>query len=232
MNKSPKSVLAINPKDRLQVSMPGDLSNSTIFRCGYSDAASIYEHIYPELKDKIRNATLFNRRKAKLATEKDILLQGSGGYCGAPPKLTTNWFITEFKGTVVQINRESFTDGDAWRDLNDISTIPKNQYHLGFVADGCQSLRVYYMAQFFVLERRLWDFFLQEKNKRVSSKERFLIYTSSNCVDYREKAFDAIALANPTQTVEYLACSGKIKNKTNTKKNVEITKERRYNGNW
>lgn len=42
----------------LKVSMlPGDLSNSTIYHCGYKDVRDIYEHIYPEYKEELE--TLF-----------------------------------------------------------------------------------------------------------------------------------------------------------------------------
>ena len=228
----------------VHVNVPGNLSNSTIYHCGYQDATTIYEHIYPELKEQIRNATRMNRRTAPQSTAKDVLLVGSGGFCGARPKLTTYWFEQKFKGTVIQINRENFVDENAWLNPTTTNasintststrtnTIPKKQYHLGHIADGCQSLRIFYMAQFFLLQKELWHLFLQETNKPVSTRERFLIYTAGNCVDFRQNAFDAIALANPSLDVEYAAgCFGNMQNLTNTVKYQPSTGGL-YHDNW
>lgn len=211
--------------------LPGDLSNSTIYHCGYTDARDIYEHIYPEYRERIRKANPLNRRTIKGSTENDVLLVGFGGYCGAPPKLKTGYFEKYFKGTVIQINRENFTDEMAWQDPKNSSTIPKNQYHLGYVESGCQSLRIFYMAQFLLLQKELWDFFFQIEKKPVSSRERFLIYTAGNCVDFRESAFDAISLANPSLTVEYAAsCHGNM-NLPNIAK-YEKNTGRDFRKNW
>ena len=216
----------------LKVSMlPGNLSNSTIYHCGYKDARDIYEHIYPEYNGGIRNAVTLNRRTVLGSTKNDVLLVGFGGHCGAYPKLTTYYFEHYFKGTVIQINRENFTDGIAWQDPKNSSTIPKNQYHLGYVESGCQSLRIFYMAQFLLLQKELWDFIFQIEKKPVSSRERFLIYTAGNCVDFRQSAFDAIALANPSLTVEHAAgCHGNM-NLTNVVKYNPHT-GREFNKNW
>ena len=59
------------------------------------------------------------------------------------------------------------------------------------------------MAQFILRQRELWQFFLQENNKPASSRERFLVYTNCNCVDFRQNTFDAIDLANPLLKVEH-----------------------------
>ena len=168
---------------------------------------------------------------ARYASEKDVLLLGFGGRC--EPKLSTYWFEQNFRGTVVSINgEEPFNDGNAWQNPANVSTVPKNQYHIGYVADGCQSQRILFMAQFILRQRELWQFFLQENNKPASSRERFLVYTNGNCVDFRQNTFDAIALANPLLKVEHAShCSGNMQNITNVVK-FRLPRGVSYQSNW
>ena len=144
----------------VRVSQPGDLSNSTIYKCGYN-FAQIFAHVYPEIKDQILNAThLKTREMAQLATKNDVLILGGGGDCGFKKgSITGDWLEDNFKGTIFIINGENHVARDKWSNLEDISTIPKNQYHLGTVADGCQSRRLHFIAQEFLRLRHLWDFF-------------------------------------------------------------------------
>jgi hypothetical protein len=217
--------------------MPGDLSNSTIYRCGYKHVLStIYAHLYPEIKDKILNAIhLETPEMAQLATENDVLILGGEGNCKSGKALMeVDWLEDNFKGTIFIINGENRVDGNKWSDLEDISTIPKNQYHLGMVADGCQSRRLHHITQEFLREPKLWNFFLRHENKQKSSRGRFLIYINKHCVNFREDAFDAIALANPALKLESGAkCYGNIKNLPNVVKSESWVKPRsNYIENW
>lgn len=132
------------------------------------------------INNKIKSATSLNRRSAQHSSQQDMLLVRSDGFCAVPPKLTTFWFERYFAGTVLQFNRESFVDGDAWQDpitknASTTMTVPKNQYDFGHAVDGCQSLRVSYMAQFIVLCRNIWQYILKPQHRSVASRERFLI---------------------------------------------------------
>jgi len=245
--KNRSSTPTEEPMDHTQyVHTPGvpiDLRNGTLylFQSAYY-AISVYEHLYPEFKDRFHNATLINRNDGKEverfvlnSTENDVVLHGGSGDCDVRKKKgSALWFDENFKGTMIIINGESWVSLNKWQNSSgSATTIPKNQYHLGHVADGCQSVRVHFMAQEFVRHRDLWDFFRYVSKKPVSTREKFLVYTNGHCVDFREEAFDAIAMANPSQEVEYAAkCFGKMKNLTNVVKTAKLGRRGRWNGNW
>lgn len=220
----------------VSVLMPGDLSNSTIYRCGYDVVTLIFAHVYPEIKDKILKAThLITLEMAQLASENDVLIVGGEGDCkNRKAPMPIDWLEDNFKGTIFIVNGESRVDRHKWRDLEDISTIPKNQYHLGHIADGCQSRRLHFLAQEFVRKRHLWDFFMKEEDKQKSTRERFLIYTNGHCVDFRDNAFDAIARATPTLKLEFGGkCNGNMKNLPNVvKSDLPFGKLNQYSQNW
>jgi len=223
--------------EEVEVQSPGNLSNSAIYFCGYEkNVKGLYEHLYPEIKARIRNATVMTRDSP--TDENTILLSGSEGDCGMG-KLKGNWLEQNFKGTVIIINGESWTVRNTWKNLSDTLTIPRNQYHIGHIADGCQSRRIYFMAQEFLRQRKLWDFFLRKQDKPISTKERFLVYTNGHCVNFRDDAFDAIALAHPSKTVEHAgSCSGTRKNITNIVKSdlkfgpYKLKGKNLYLSNW
>ena len=69
----------------------------------------------------------------------------------------------------------------------------------------------------------------------MSSQNKFLIYANSNCVDFREDAFDAIALSNPWKEVNHVSgCAGNMKNLTNVRKSFSIRNQSRgtIQSNW
>ena len=68
-------------------------------------------------------------------------------------------------------------------------------------------------------EPRLWDYFRHDAAKPRSKQERFLIYVNRNCVNFREEAFDSIAVEFPDKTLEYgSTCLGHKKNLTNVRR--------------
>jgi len=96
--------------------VPIDLRNSTLYLCQYgSNAISIYEHLYPEFKDRFHNATLIDRndrqefeRIVLNSTENDVMLNGGSGNCDVKEKKDSAlWFDEHFKGTMIIVNGEN-----------------------------------------------------------------------------------------------------------------------------
>jgi len=204
------------------VDTENSINNSTVFHIAqYTDAPrNFFSHIYPEYKEKIMDKrTIIPHKKEMFAraansTEHDVMLVGGDGSVrpGMRPKtFTGEWLAENWKGKIIFLNGEPFTDG--WSNS---SVLPfKNQYHIGFLKNGCQSLRVNFLTQQYGPLEKIWGFLRPEATKQISNKEKFLIYVNRNCVDFREEAFDSIAAEFPNNTLEYgSACHG-TKNRTN-----------------
>ena len=194
--------------------------NTTFYRCGYDYGLVLLKHIYPEWGHKIGNAThLQTVDMAKQATKYDILIMSTHGNCEGP--LSGEWLEEHFLGKIITINGESVhARKDKWTNLTDLSKIPRKQYQLGFVHNGCQSRYFPYIVQHLgLLDLSYWKMLMRPELKPKSKKERFLIYVNRNSVPFRENAFDEIALRFPNSTLEYGAkCHGKRKNLKNVVK--------------
>ena len=110
-------------------------------------------------------------RKTKYASS-DLLIVGMHNPC---PLAKT------FQGKVVCVNGEPHGELCA-----------PNSYVLGPMADSAKSVRVYFGA---LVSFRFPDFknvVIRPRLRQTKTPEHFLIYTSHNCVGFREAAFDAM----------------------------------------
>ena len=198
------------------------INNSTVFHIAQYNPALFFAQIYPELKEKILDPRAIIPHKEELfaraanSTEHDVLLSGGWGAIrpGMRPKtISGEWLEKNWKGKIIFLNGEYFAKS-GWSNS---SVLPfKNQYHIGFVKDGCQSVRLHFLTQKYGASPHLWDSFRPEAAKPTSKQERFVIYINRNCVDFREEAFDSIAMEFPNKTLEYGSkCLGNKKNLTN-----------------
>lgn len=198
------------------------INNSTVFHIAQYNPALFFAQIYPELKEKILDPRAIIPHKEELfaraanSTEHDVLLSGGWGAIrpGMRPKtISGEWLEKNWKGKIIFLNGEYFVQS-GWSNS---SVLPfKNQYHIGFVKDGCQSVRLHFLTQKYGASPHLWDSFRPEAAKPTSKQERFVIYINRNCVDFREEAFDSIAMEFPNKTLEYGSkCLGNKKNLTN-----------------
>jgi hypothetical protein len=196
-----------------------------LFLCGYPKG-DIYSHIFPEHSELLEHHIGLNRKTAELSVEKDILIVGYGGFCDGwgNRKLGSRWMKDNFKGTVIFFNGEHWSSFDG--ELAKKS--PLRQYQIGYEADSCQNVRVHFMAQFLVenLNDELRERIFVPEKRPINTGENFLIYTASNCVDFREEAFDRLALLEIPNVAYGGRCMGKMNNHTNVRKvkmNMEYT---------
>ena len=87
-------------------------------------------------------ATTMVRQNANESEPQDLLIYGLGGWCDGwgAEKLGEAWIANHFKGTTIHINGEWF-GGLSWQ--NESQPPPIHQYHIGYVCDSCQSVRVH-----------------------------------------------------------------------------------------
>ena len=190
-----------------------------VYGCGYPGWRDFFKGIFPELADKIENGTILTTENGVFTMEDDVLFMGTSGSCFQTKgndavndderyNLSIEWISEHFKGHVVIVNGETAIASGKWSDINDLSTIPKRMYMLGTPGNGCQSRQLFLAAQT-IQATRVWDMFQGLQPKPTSTKERFLLYTNSNCVRYRQQAFSDIARRFPNLTLEYGAkCKG------------------------
>ena len=157
---------------------------NTIYKCGY-DQTNFFLSIYPELKGA---AIVELKKKGQLYTSQDFLVVGVGGFCMGfgKKKVTSPWFRQHFPGTTISIN------GEAWVQSN---VTWERGFELGLTQDSNQTfIRVYFAAMVlcsYSNEQRSLIF--DPSKKPLNTRKRFLIYMASNCVDFREAAFDAMS---------------------------------------
>jgi len=189
------------------------------------------KHIYPEHEEKIMKARKYQRSMAEEVSANDVIFIGKGGPCPGwgKNKLNVTYFQDHFRGTVLWFNTEPSSKFDQ-------RTIPSNQIHVGYLADGCQTVRLFPMAIFFARNAEIWDFFGANGTRRkpTSTRERFLLYTQGHCVAYREAAFDALARSHPSLILEHGgSCKGKVERKTNVRSAKKaMGGVRNFNNNW
>ena len=184
-----------------------------VYGCGYPGWRKFFKGVFPELADKIENGTMISTENGVLSTEDDVLFMGTSGSCFQTKgyyavhdderyELSMEWISEHFKGHVVILNGEVLIEGQKWRDINDLSTIPKRMYMLGTPGNGCQSRQLTLAAQF-IQSAGVSEIFQGLQPKPTSTKERFLIYINTHCVRYRQQAFSDIARRFPNLTLEY-----------------------------
>lgn len=192
----------------------------TIYYCGYDDNPStdLYSLLFPEHAAQAQNAIVVQgHRKARLedaveifnqthASAKDVLVISEWG-CN---RLKANFLRVNFPGKVIRFDAEGLArlpHIPKWP-----KELPPRQYMLGYAADNAckRTTRLTCLAQHLNRHPELWPSVLDPTKKPRSTKQKFLVYAHTNCVSFREQAFDMIAQAFSHQTVEYAGrCAGK-----------------------
>ena len=193
---------------------------SKIYHCGH-DRHALLQLVYPEFASIPR--TRLTRQSIRNATQHDVLVFGSCGLCPGFPKHPRLLEVLQkdFPGMVFHINGEA-QNGDIWEQLATFqSSIPPQQqqspqrptnesnssvpvvpapprrnFHIGYAADSNYSVRVLFASQTVAEashEMQQWLFDPLQKPRNTG--EAFLLYTASNCVPFREQAFQDIATA-------------------------------------
>jgi len=217
--------------------------NPTIFSCGHP-VGDLYSQIIPEHQKKANNPVVIEfNSSVELAVQvlqeyhansNDIALVGEWG-CNS--KLNATFWHRYFPGRVVHIDGEGFPY-QVW-------PLPERQCLLGRLKEsnkkkqngGCQphrAMRLMYLSQHFAVHRELWpamlpwyegdnkegaapfDSTVSLTRKPQSTRQKFLLYAHSNCVDFRDESFDRIAREFPDRNLEFAGeCSGNDQSITN-----------------
>lgn len=151
-----------------------------IYSCGYRKP-EFFDEVFPEYSDV--PSTTLTRMSVANATDKDLIINGYHGFCDGwgQRKLGPEWMSKNFPGKAIHVNGEPF-GGDLW----DQEAPHPRQYHIGYVKDSPQSIRVPFLAIALMKE---WKFLLSDHSKKPKGKRsEFMIYIASNCKDFREEA--------------------------------------------
>lgn len=164
--------------------------NRTLFVCGF-DRGRLKDYLFPEFGSDV------GRLNAKTPNdEHSFLLFGHGGLCrprrGAPklPHIGHKWVHDNWKGTALFVNGE----GKGMAD-----TRGNNTFQIGVVPDSNRSVHVLFLAMALIghYDPSLWQLLFDHSQRPKSQGTYYLIYIASNCVDYREEAFDRLATIHP-----------------------------------
>ncbi|KAL7566283.1 hypothetical protein ACA910_013612 [Epithemia clementina (nom. ined.)] len=164
---------------------------SRIFTCGY-DFLGGFQAIFPEFANVTERIELTQKIAKQHSRPNDVLVVGVGGFCGTlrSNRLIRSWFAKNFAGFTFHLNGENF-GGEPWEGP---ARAPRRNFQIGYVADSAQSVRVYFAGYLIAnmapeLRKRIFS----HEHKQRNTMDRFMIYTTSNCVGYREGAVDLIA---------------------------------------
>ena len=180
--------------------------NQTLFVCGY-DRGRLKDYLFPEFGNETTRLDFKTRHD-----ENSFLVFGLCGPCPSkvsgskPPRLQSDWVQSHWKGTALFFNGEGSYGPDARGN---------NTFQIGLVEDSDRSVHVLFLAMAFIghYKRSSWKHIFQHSHKPQSEKSEFLIYVASNCVDYREEAFDRLSAIHPPGH-QGGRCGGKISNDT------------------
>ena len=172
-----------------------------LYMCG-CDKTALFRHLFPEYEN-ITFTTLTGKTVLN-AKPTDLLVYGFHGFCDGwgKRKLGPEWIAENFPGKALYFNGEPF-GGELWLDKP-----PPRGYHFGYLNNSNQSLKVPFVAQVTVERAEFWEALFFHSKKRRGTKEEFLIYTASNCVDFRE---NAVALLSNISTIHFAGkCRGNL----------------------
>ncbi len=163
-----------------------------LWKCGYEVMSTMALPLQIAAEYSTAPATTMVRQNANESEPHDLLIYGLGGWCDGwgAEKLGEAWIRNHFKGTTIYVNGEWF-GGLSWQ--NESQSPPINQYHIGYVRDSCQSVRVHSIVWILLKDPQDLDRLSDPMKKPQTTEEEFLIYSQSNCVNYREKAFDDLS---------------------------------------
>jgi hypothetical protein len=162
-----------------------------LWKCGY-EVRSMALPLQIAAEYSTAPATTMVRQNANESEPQDLLIYGLGGWCDGwgAEKLGEAWIANHFKGTTIYVNGEWF-GGLSWQ--NESQSPPIHQYHIGYVRDSCQSVRVHSVVWILLEDPQDLDRLSDPMKKPQTTEEEFLVYSQGNCVDYREKAFDDLS---------------------------------------
>jgi len=169
----------------------GDNPAPILWTCGYLTSTLFYL-LFPEYRAS--QVIKFSKSNANYSIKSDVMVNGLTGNCGGwgKNKLGPKWISENFKGIALYVNGEPI-GGSLWEAGN---SPPDRGYHIGYVPDSIQSVRVLYLVQRFSQLPHNWENIFNHHRKPMNTQEEFLIYTNSHCVPFREEAVVALAAKN------------------------------------
>ena len=192
---------------------------SYYYRCGYPKDY-ILHLLYPEL----RSATAVDFPKDKNNSSKnDFLVLGEHGFCHGwgRRKLGPDHFRLHFPGTTIIVNGESVEHGGQEWEMG---------FFLGYKRDSWRHIQVYFVAM--VLARlpvEIRNRILVPSQKPINTGERFLVYAASNPVEFRQRAFDAMA---EIDVVYQGGKTGGLNYTASKSKRVKLVEKRDLDNEW
>lgn len=186
------SSLPYNPENNdTQVVLKKEIKapRGTVYVCGYGKAFVngsnddiLWRKVFPEYHFNVANFSANMN-----STEHDIYLSDGGSFAPLCQHIFSNrkqymrW-MNSCNGKILITNPRI----GSWQEGG---YVDERIYQIGYRDDSPQSIRVRFMQKMILTfdestRNKLFDPF----QKPVSSKERFMIYANSNCVQYRETA--------------------------------------------
>lgn len=153
-----------------------------IFTCGFP-LGKLRESLFPEFRREVRISWTTRSHPNSL------LFFGIWGPCpsiAGPSRLSHDWISKKWRGKTLYINGES-----NWADV----PLNGSSYGLGSIAQetpnsiGSTFVGLSFVAYYDAATRPL---LFDHSRKPRSTQERFCIYATSNCVDFREDAADRL----------------------------------------
>lgn len=153
-----------------------------IFTCGFP-LGKLRESLFPEFRHEVRISWKTRSHPNSL------LFFGIWGPCpsiAGPSKLSHDWISKKWRGKTLYVNGES-----NWADV----PLNGSSYGIGSIAQETpNSIGSTFVGLSFVAyyDADTWPLLFDHSRKPRSTQERFCIYATSNCVDFREDAADRL----------------------------------------
>lgn len=167
--------MAVGVSLDLQSSTKAPQTLGSLFVCGWNVGFETWvANVFSDFEFK----GILNRNHQGNFSKTDILVVGQRGPC----PVQRNWINHNFLGKVVYFNGESY--GPYYNK--------GREYVMGNIGLETNNHSFYFPYGFAVTiwkDPNLMKYVCDPSQKRVGTKEKFLIYSNSHCVEFREKAF-------------------------------------------
>lgn len=159
-------------------------ATKTVYTCGW-DNGNLHRHLFPDYRDMGR---LDAEPRPDPPSADSVFVLGGGGHCSG---INAMELMKETGGSVLRVN------GDGGRMF---SAVPPSKVKVrGYFGPSV-------LMNLFSSEH--WDAIFEPEKKPINTRERYLMYLVDNCLEFREKAFDALSRNGTTAAYYGGKCKG------------------------
>lgn len=157
-----------------------------VYLCGYNTLIGGLPHSHAKgLFPDALSVSDLDLRALRNHTDQDVVISTVAGPCVIPRTRRRRELPNIFKGTIIYLNGEPYPTYPLDRD---------GVFSVGHEADSPSTIRAYFGAMYLTaMTNESWNQIFDPAQRPKGTAEHFLIYANSNCIEFRDEAFERLA---------------------------------------